>query len=786
MPVLLRISKARAGNALHVGQGVDVNLTALAVAPAPLVAASLVSGIRSITGAAIAPAPVASGHLVVAALAVGAVTAPAPVAAGVLKPVAVLAAQAVAPAPVASGRVLFSALVTAQAVAPAPLCYSRIAAFVPPILTLLSIQRRPPPHNALHLGGVIDAHLTAQAVAPAPVASGQISTGKITLVTAQAIAPTPVATALLVRVAHLAAVASAPAPLVTAQMQRVTIVRANVIAPAPVANVAMTYDVNLPSGAVSPRGTARWHTGGRASQRATVTINAAFFATGSGAARFTAARLGVNAASASWRGAAFAASAKAGAGWRGAVAAINHAEAQWCGAAFAASDTGGAQWCGAASASSATATDWRGLPLFTTKATAAFAGAAGAVTMRTVTWAAGAANRGAFTTWWNGAGYPRFIVRPPPLVVRPLPPLPLPSRLCVGGQKDGNRLHIGRRCGVENKRWYFVKNNAVLRLKGGVELPCTSMTIKVDSDSWCWAISASLFGESAYSLIAPTAPAFMPVEVVASVNGYEWEFVLDAPDYTRQFGKSTVAINGRGRAAWLAAPNAPVTSGAQSNPTTAAQAAVAAVADTGWTVDWTAADWLIPANLLTWTNATPLDRILSLAAVIDACVLADAQNAVIRVFPRYPEIPKNWVNLTPTQYIPDSAHKSLGIKTDNKTAYNQVFTGGTEHGVIVNAKLAGTAGDVAAPSVFELLLCDDLGVSAQARAKSVLSGSGKGSTIEADFLLQPTDALEVPRLMTPGDVVNLRGAAVLVRAVTINVDDGVVTQSVEFEQRDAA
>lgn len=307
---------------------------------------------------------------------------------------------------------------------------------------------------------------------------------------------------------------------------------------------------------------------------------------------------------------------------------------------------------------------------------------------------------------------------------------------------------------------------SLVRLPDRLPLPCTSLTIRTDADSWAWSLSATLFGADAYDLIAPQAPAYLPVEVEATVNGYMWQFLLDAPRHDRQFARATVALSGRSRSAWLSAPYTRATSGANASPTTAIQAAETAIENTGWAIDWQAVDWLIPAGVLSWAG-TPIERVIQLARPIDACVLSDPVDDVLHVYPRYPAVPWEWSPMVADHVIPESVPRTLQRADDRRPLVNGVYLSGTTSGVLAACKVAGTDGALQADMVTDALLCDAEGVAARARAVSVLSQSGPGSQLTAETLLMPSTSLDPPRLILPGEVVDLVGERTLARGVQI-------------------
>lgn len=451
----------------------------------------------------------------------------------------------------------------------------------------------------------------------------------------------------------------------------------------------------------------------------------------------------------------------------------------------------GSTWRGADSLRNGPQTLWRLPPRETGRASSAWTIGARRDTQLRLLFGDGSAVRMVLITRWRDAGYPGRRLRVP----SPRPPIDNPTvvRLCIAYPLPGTRLTLGRRCQPLDRRYYLVLNSASLvRLPDRTVLPCTELTISADCDSWCWSLSATLKGGA--DLVTPLAPAYLPWEVEATINGYVWQFLLDAPDRSRAFVDDTVRLSGRSRAAWLAAPYTAASQGTADAPTSSAQAAELALENTGWAVDWSAMpDWLIPADVLTW-DGTPIDRLIQLAKPVDGCLLADSADALIRAYLRYPSPPWEWTSdlMAQSANLAEAAIIQLNTQDDRRDTINGVYVGGTTAGVLASCKVARTAGDMQAEMVIDSLLCDTEGVAARARAISVLSQSGPGSQITAQTILQPAGTvtpITAPGLIQPGAVVNLMGRLVLCRGVSISASrdsDGslIVGQTLTLEQRE--
>lgn len=388
---------------------------------------------------------------------------------------------------------------------------------------------------------------------------------------------------------------------------------------------------------------------------------------------------------------------------------------------------------------------------------------------------------------WQQAGYPSNARRSKP----PRPPVRTAwdARLRLACPLPGARLRIGRvPCALLAERWiptrrsYMVVNSASLvRWPDLTPLPCTEMTIETDADSWCWSLSATLAGPDAYDLVQPNPLA---CEVLATVNGFQWKFLLDVPNRARQFNSDRVSLKGRSRSAWLHSPYTAPSSGVEANAREMVQLAEQALDNLGWTLAWDLANWVVPAGRYQW-NATPIGQLLALVGATGDGLYTDPAQELLTAYPRWPAA--SWlIDGEPTDVlVPEAAILSLTQTPTYSLPLNGVYVSGTTHGAVALVKIAGTDGALqpAEPLVHELL-CDEEGAAARARGLNVLSDSGAGIDLDAELLLTAETGV-----IRPGLIVSLAGVKGVSRSVRIRtwLDGDVqlkVRQTVGLERRE--
>jgi len=448
-------------------------------------------------------------------------------------------------------------------------------------------------------------------------------------------------------------------------------------------------------------------------------------------------------------------------------------------------------WRDAPSETADTPAAWRDLPLLWIARTAYHQQGALAVTHIGTAFTDGASLRIGFSVVWGPGDYPLNARRPGPPIEPPGPP-PWGAALRLCAPLPGTRLTIGARCpawpwiNLPRRKSYLMRHSITLvRLPDRTPLPVTQANVSTDSDSWSWVLSGALFGPDAWELVRPQPPAYLPIEVELSIDGWTWQFVLEQTNQARKFSSNSVSIGGRSRSAWLSAPYLAATSGVVGIPRTAQQIAEDALADTGWSLDWGLADWLVPAGLLAYAG-TPIERLQQILAPVSGCLYTDPSAAILTAYPRYPLVPWLWDTHPADVGIPESALLSWSREPDHQPAHNGVYVSGTEAGVLAFCKLSGTAGDLLADQVVDPLISDPDGIAARARAEAVLSASGPGALIAADTLLTPNGS-PGPGLIRPGLLVELDGIKGVVRSTRIGAQwtEGLtVRQSLTIERRE--
>lgn len=292
-------------------------------------------------------------------------------------------------------------------------------------------------------------------------------------------------------------------------------------------------------------------------------------------------------------------------------------------------------------------------------------------------------------------------------------------------------------------RTYIMMSSAQLnRLPDNLAIPVQSLTLSLDWDSVHWSLSATVIGGDVRDL-SPTVDG--PIEVEAQINGTTWRCVVD--DWSRDisFGKVGRSIRGRSQGAILGEPWARLRTEVQTEARTARQLMDDQLLNTGWTIESTLVDWLVPAGSLSYENASPLQVIKKIAAAAGGFVRPDSAGKVLHVLPKFKKQPWLWVRADADLVLPASMVVQDNGAWDGRTEADVVHIIG---GISVSAKREGTAGATAAPEVSDpLVTAVEAG---RARAVYELGKCGKWQT---HSLSLPVFSAAVPGVILPGQII---------------------------------
>ncbi len=325
----------------------------------------------------------------------------------------------------------------------------------------------------------------------------------------------------------------------------------------------------------------------------------------------------------------------------------------------------------------------------------------------------------------------------------------------------------------------IVNEASLTRVDDDTLIPTYSMSMSLDVDSWTWTFSASVPG-LALSAVEPDGSG-EPVEVEAMVNGVPYRFLVESIQRDRTFGKSRLAINGRGKTALLDSPYAPSLSFFNEDARTAQQLMADVLTENGeplpWDVTWNLEDWLVPAGVFSQSGSY-ISALNAIAAAAGGYIQPHNTDQEISVNLRYPTAPWDWDGVTPDFELPSAVTTRESIAWSEKARYNGVYVSGQGQGILALVKRTGTDGSPLAPMVTDQLITE--AAAARQRGISVLADTGRIAMVGLRLpVLEETGIIPPGRMVryTDGGTVRLG----ITRSVSVDIGMPAIWQNISVE-----
>lgn len=335
-------------------------------------------------------------------------------------------------------------------------------------------------------------------------------------------------------------------------------------------------------------------------------------------------------------------------------------------------------------------------------------------------------------------------------------------------------VDIGAARIIPIRRVYLVSNTAsIVRARDGLEIPSTSVSIDYDDDSWAWQFSATV------PLIS-IAEALDGEEVIITINGYEWRMSVDGWSDNKAWNSQSATVTGRSRTKELSSSILLPASYAETQDRTIIQLAEQELI-TGWTIDWQAADWLVPGGAWSYSNKAPMDIITELAEAAGAFVMPDRIARHMTILPKYKTAPWHLDGVPADVQIPANIMINRGRKREYGTNANRVWLTGGNAGITARVKRTGSGA--------ERLLAD----TTNALMTHVDGARALGTKLLAESLNRSLDTIELPisstdtGLILPGMILDIPDGKSYARGFKATAQKNsdhklVVRQSIEIER----
>lgn len=329
--------------------------------------------------------------------------------------------------------------------------------------------------------------------------------------------------------------------------------------------------------------------------------------------------------------------------------------------------------------------------------------------------------------------------------------------------KQNTILHFGKRCQPQDKLLFkydeviFVSNSITLvSLTKDAEIKLFSGSIGIDNKSYCWTFDADI----AY---------FETVEkgelLEFTINGHKWRFIVDEVSSSQSFGDTSIKISGKSQALLLSYPFTGHRGYKYTNATSAYQIVQDEINRVGgFSLDWQLIDshgWLVPQNVYSYTNYTPINAIQDVVSVAGGFVNADMSEKKLIVRSDFPVPAWQWHDLIPDIVIPSSLIWFISHSQSEKPSYNGVWISGDKAGGVMGfVKRQGTDGVATCDQVVHSLITDQS--VAIHRGQCELSKAGITTEMQLTTPLHNDIGI-----VKPSDFVVVMGKNAIVRGVDI-------------------
>ncbi|MDX7733796.1 hypothetical protein SJS46_11665 [Aeromonas caviae] len=305
---------------------------------------------------------------------------------------------------------------------------------------------------------------------------------------------------------------------------------------------------------------------------------------------------------------------------------------------------------------------------------------------------------------WDEAIWPPPGVSPPPVKpVEPVRPDKRTLRLAFGRPRGDASLEFvwfgQAHIVIPTRRVYLVSNAAqIVRVRDGLDIPATSLSIELDTDSWAWQFTAQIPRIAAAEMTDEE-------EVSIFVNDQQWDCVCDGWQSSQSFARESATLTGRSRTAYLSPTHVLPQAVSEIGAATMAQLAEALL-PFGWTLDWQAPDWLVPGGFFSLDSQTPIEAIKYLAEAAGGFVLPHQRDRHLVIKPRYPTVPWQLDGALADVAIPRAIITTLGSDFQPGQPANGIYVSGGHQGINARVLRQGTAGERQASAITHPLVCD--------------------------------------------------------------------------------
>ncbi|WP_165006250.1 hypothetical protein [Neisseria yangbaofengii] len=220
----------------------------------------------------------------------------------------------------------------------------------------------------------------------------------------------------------------------------------------------------------------------------------------------------------------------------------------------------------------------------------------------------------------------------------------------------------------------YIMQNTISAAVDGQPLNLLSASFTSDTGGYCWQGIVTLPPDDFVRLNIDGRAKGSPALISCRINGDNFVFMAEDYSDNRQFGQKSYTVTGRSQTALLGDDYAAKGDGTYRNPIYAAQIANEQLKFGSVKLDgWGIADWLIPADVYSVTDKTPMAVLQELAAAAGGFVESDRAEAVVRFKPKWPKAAWEIDSAVPDVSVPSSVIIKISGRRSVSEKANGVF-----------------------------------------------------------------------------------------------------------------
>ena len=244
---------------------------------------------------------------------------------------------------------------------------------------------------------------------------------------------------------------------------------------------------------------------------------------------------------------------------------------------------------------------------------------------------------------------------------------------------------------LKRKFYYMLHDISVVRRLDNKQIKVSKIDISTNRDSWGWTVNLTVLGKKSAQLLKD----FQPMEILISINGYQWVFVITEIRENYSFSNDSFSAVGYSQGIYLGEYYKNPLNEIELESRTIQQLMNNLLPNDFTEIDFQSNyNWLVNGGIFDYTNKTPIENLLELSRVSGNFLYSSRTEKEFSVIPNYKVSPWDLPYTNPDLEIPLSVIFKNNVTYKKGNNYNRVFVVGEKSSILGDVKIYGTAGDI--------------------------------------------------------------------------------------------